>query len=194
MLRYLIFILAYLLGTIPSAYLAGMVKKIDVRKHGSGNMGATNSFRILGPLWGILVLAADALKGGLAAYLCYLVFGPWGGIIGGLLAIFGHSFNPFFGLKRTGKGAACGLGVLLILVPKVTLVAVIIFVLVAFISRYISLASISAAISVIITVFVFDVDLPYKVLGVIGATVIVLLHQSNIRRLLSGTEAKFGKK
>lgn len=193
-MRYLIFILAYLLGTIPSAYLAGRYKKIDVRQSGSGNMGATNSFRVLGPLWGILVLAADAVKGGLAAYFCFIVFGPWGGIIGGLLAMLGHSFNPFFGFSRTGKGAACGLGVIFVLVPKVTIVAVIVFVLVAFISRYISLASIIAAISVIISVFAFDVDLPYKVLGFLGAAVVITLHQSNIKRLLKGTEAKFGKK
>ncbi|UWG99042.1 glycerol-3-phosphate 1-O-acyltransferase PlsY [Dehalobacter sp. DCM] len=193
-MNYLLFVLAYLLGTIPSAFLAGKLKHIDVRKHGSGNMGATNSFRVLGPVWGIIVLVMDALKGGLAALICYQVFGPWGGIIGGILAMVGHSFNPFFGFKRTGKGAACGLGIIIFLIPKVTIVLIVVFVLVALISRYISLASITSAISVAISVFIFDVDLPYKVLAVVGATGIIILHQSNIKRLIKGTEAKFGKK
>ncbi|OCZ49530.1 glycerol-3-phosphate 1-O-acyltransferase PlsY [Dehalobacter sp. TeCB1] len=193
MFAYLIFLLAYLLGALPSAFLAGKIKNIDVRKHGSGNMGATNTFRVLGPLWGIGVLAADALKGGLAAYLCWLVFGPWGGIAGGLLAMLGHSFNPYFGFKRTGKGAACGLGVIVVLVPKVTIVALVVFILVVLVSRYVSLGSILAAVTVIIMAFVFQEPLEYKVLALVGASTVIFLHQSNIKRILNGTEAKFGK-
>jgi glycerol-3-phosphate acyltransferase PlsY len=87
MTTYLVFILAYFLGAIPFAYLAGRLRQIDVRKEGSGNIGTTNAFRLLGAKLGIAVLVGDILKGVLAAGLTYHYFGPWGGIIGGFLAM-----------------------------------------------------------------------------------------------------------
>jgi acyl phosphate:glycerol-3-phosphate acyltransferase len=191
--RYAIFIIAYLLGAIPFAYLAGKYKNIDVRKHGSGNIGTTNAFRLLGAKLGIMVLLGDAFKGALAAWFGLFFFGPWGGIIGGLLAMLGHSFNPFFGLKPSGKGVASGFGIILVLMPKVTLIAASLFVFVVYITRYVSMGSVVGALAVGISVFLFQEPLAYKVFGVIAATGVVLRHRTNFQRVLNGTESRFGK-
>lgn len=191
--RFAIFIIAYVLGAIPFAYLAGRYKNIDVRKHGSGNIGTTNAFRLLGAKLGILVLVGDAFKGALAAGLGYTFFGPWGGIIGGLLAMAGHSWNPFFGFKPSGKGVASGFGIILVLMPKITVIAVTLFVLVVFLTRYVSMGSAVAALTVGILVFIFQEPLAYKVFGVIAATGVILRHRTNFQRVLNGTENRFGK-
>lgn len=130
MLKYVIFVLAYLAGAIPFAYFAGALKQVDVRKGGSGNIGATNAFRLLGPKLGLAVLAGDSLKGALAAWSCYYFWGPWGGLVGGMLAIAGHSWNPFFGFRPKGKGVATGLSILIALMPKIALIVTSVFVLV----------------------------------------------------------------
>ena len=193
---YAIFILAYFLGAVPFAYFAGRFKQIDVRKHGSGNIGTTNAFRLLGVKLGIVVLLGDALKGALAAGLAYNYnsFGPWGGICGGLLAMAGHSWNPFFGFRPSGKGVASGFGIILVLMPKVTLIAITLFVLIVFVTRYVSLASAIAALSVAICVFVFSEPAAYKFFGLIAATVVIIRHRTNFQRIRNGTEHRFGKK
>lgn len=192
--RYAIFVIAYLLGAIPFAYLAGRYKGIDVRKHGSGNIGTTNAFRLLGAKLGIMVLLGDALKGALAAWLAYLIFGSWGGIVGGLLAMAGHSWNPIFGFKPSGKGVASGFGIILVLMPKITLIAATLFILVVFFTRYVSMGSTIGALAVGICVFLFQEPLAYKFFGVIAATVVVLRHRTNFLRIRNGTESRFGKK
>lgn len=192
--RYAIFVLAYLLGSIPFAYLAGRYKNIDVRKHGSGNIGTTNAFRLLGAKLGILVLLGDTLKGALAAGLGLSFFGPWGGIIGGLLAMLGHSFNPFFGFKPSGKGVASGFGIILILMPKITLIAVSLFVLVVYLTRYVSMGSVAGALVVGTFVFIFNEPLAYKVFGMIASVGVILRHRTNFKRVLNGTENRFGEK
>lgn len=194
MLEYLVFLAAYLLGTIPFAFLAGKIRKIDVRQHGSGNMGATNAYRILGKKWGIGVLVGDAIKGGLAAYICYLFFGPWGGVAGGLLAMLGHSWNPYFGFKPSGKGVASGFGIIAVLMPEVTIIAGTIFVLVVLVSRYVSLGSILGALSVIVMVFAFQEPYAYKLFAIIAVSMVILRHRTNVGRILNGTESKFGHK
>lgn len=194
MAEYLVFLAAYLLGTLPSAYLAGKINKIDVRGEGSGNLGATNAYRLLGKKWGIGVLAADAIKGGLAAYLCALFFGPWGGIAGGLLAMLGHSWNPYFGFKPSGKGVASGLGIIIVLMPEVTIISVTVFILVVAVSRYVSLGSILGALTVIVMVFAFREPPAYQLFAVIAVSMVILRHRANIKRILNGTEAKFGQK
>jgi len=194
MLKYLVFVIAYLLGTIPSAFLAGKFQGIDIRKHGSGNIGATNAYRLLGKKAGITVLVVDALKGGLAAYICFVPFGPWGGIGGGLLAMIGHSWNPYFGFKPSGKGVASGLGVITILMPKVMLIAIAVFVLTVFVTKYVSLGSMLGALTVLIMSFVFGEAIAYKIFAVIGVSLVLLRHRTNIIRILNGTEPKFGQK
>ena len=191
---YAVFILAYFLGAIPFAYLAGRLKQIDVRKQGSGNIGTTNAFRLLGVKLGIAVLLGDILKGVLAAGLTYHYFGPWGGIIGGLMAMAGHSWNPFFGFRPSGKGVATGCGIILVLMPKVALLAALIFVVIAYTTRYVSLGSLTAAVAVAISVFIFPEPAPYRIFGLIAAAGIIIRHRTNIQRLLQGTENRFGQK
>lgn len=191
---YAIFILAYFLGAVPFAYFAGRLKQIDVRKHGSGNMGTTNAFRLLGVKLGIAVLLGDALKGALAAELAYNFFGPWGGICGGLLAMAGHSWNPFFGFRPSGKGVASGFGIILVLMPKVTLIAITLFVIIVFVTRYVSLGSAIAALSVAICVFVFSEPVAYRFFGLIAASVIIIRHRTNFQRIRNGTEHRFLEK
>ncbi|MEL1136237.1 glycerol-3-phosphate 1-O-acyltransferase PlsY [Desulfitobacterium sp. THU1] len=186
--EYAIFVIAYLLGAIPFAYFAGRYKGIDVRKHGSGNMGTTNAFRLLGAKLGVLVLIGDAIKGALAAYLGYHFFGPWGGIVAGLLAMTAHSWNPFFGFKPSGKGVASGFGIILILMPEITIIAIIIFVLVVFLTRYVSMGSVLGALAVGVLVFIFNEPLAYKVFAVIAVSGVVIRHRTNMQRVLKGTE------
>jgi len=194
MSRYFIFILTYLLGAVPFAYFAGRLKGIDVRRHGSGNIGTTNAFRLLGVKLGISVLLGDALKGALSALLGYWVFGPWGGVVGGLLAMAGHSWNPFFGFRPSGKGVAAGFGIITVLMPKVMLIAIALFLLVVGTTRYVSMGSVVGALTVAIAVFVFPEPIAYKVFGLIGASIVLVLHRANFQRVLQGTEHRFGEK
>jgi glycerol-3-phosphate acyltransferase PlsY len=207
--RYLIFILAYCLGAIPFAYLAGLLKGIDIRLHGSGNIGTTNAFRLLGVKLGILVLLGDFLKGAIAAFLGLKVFGDstvflglpilgdsaaWGGIIGGFLAMAGHSWNPLFGFRPSGKGVAAGFGIITVLMPKVMFLAIGAFLLVVLITRYVSMGSVVGALTVAITAFVLPEPFAYRFFGVVAASAVIALHRGNINRVLNGTERRFGDK
>jgi glycerol-3-phosphate acyltransferase PlsY len=195
--KYAIFLLAYLLGAIPFAYFAGRLKNIDVRKHGSGNIGTTNAFRLLGAKLGIAVLVGDILKGDLAAGLANYFFGTWngwGGVCGGLLAMAGHSWNPFFGFRPSGKGVATGCGVMLVLMPIVTLIAALIFAAVVYVSRYVSLGSLIAALVVAICVLIFNEPFAYRFFGLVAAIVIIIRHRTNIQHLRNGTENRIGQK
>ena len=192
--RYLIFILAYCLGAIPFAYLAGQLKGIDVRRHGSGNIGTTNAFRLLGAKLGILVLLGDFLKGAMAAALGFWAFGAWGGIIGGFLAMAGHSWNPIFGFRPSGKGVAAGFGIITVLMPKVMFLAIAVFLLVVWITRYVSMGSVIGALTVAIAVFIFPVPFAYQVFGCVAALAVIALHRGNFKRVLNGTEHRFGDK
>jgi glycerol-3-phosphate acyltransferase PlsY len=202
--RYLVFILSYCLGAIPFAYLAGQLKGIDVRRHGSGNVGTTNAFRLLGVKLGILVLLGDFMKGAMAAEIGYWALGPltlghtalapWGGIIGGLLSMAAHSWNPFFGFKPSGKGVAAGFGIITVLMPKVMLLAIALFVLVVWTTRYVSMGSVTGALTVAIFVFIFPEPSAYRFFGLVGAATVIILHRANFKRVLQGTEHKFGEK
>lgn len=195
--KYAVFLLAYLLGAIPFAYLAGRLKKVDVRKQGSGNIGATNAFRLLGAKLGITVLVGDILKGVLAAGLANYFFGDWngwGGVCGGLLAMAGHSWNPFFGFRPSGKGVATGCGVMLVLMPWVTLIAALIFAAVVYVSRYVSLGSVTAAVAVAVCVLIFTEPPAFRFFGLVAAAAIIIRHRTNIQRLRNGTENRIGQK
>ncbi len=192
--RYLIFILAYCLGSIPFAYLAGKLKGIDVRRHGSGNIGTTNAFRLLGVKLGIVVLLGDFLKGAMAATLGFWAYGAWGGIIGGFLAMAAHSWNPLFGFRPSGKGVAAGFGIITVLMPKVMFLAIALFLLVVWITRYVSMGSVVGAITVAIAVFLFSEPFAYQVFGLVAASLVIVLHRSNIQRVFNGTEHRFGDK
>ena len=192
--RYLIFILAYCLGAIPCAYLAGQLKGIDVRQHGNGNIGTTNAFRLLGAKLGSLVLLGDFLKGALAATLGFWAYGAWGGIIGGFLAMAAHNWNPLFGFRPSGKGVAAGFGIITVLMPKVMLLAIALFLLVVWLTRYVSMGSVVGALTVGIAVFVFPEPFAYQVFGLVAATAVIALHWGNFKRVWQGTEHRFGDK
>jgi glycerol-3-phosphate acyltransferase PlsY len=208
----IIVILSYLIGSIPNSILISKaVSGIDIRNHGSGNAGGTNVMRVLGWKYGLIVIFLDALKGAIAVVIISrLFFGPLPfenvspfddftlvQIIAGMSAVIGHIWTVFAGFKG-GKGIATALGMLLTLITIDMLIAVGIFALVVLISRYVSLGSIIAAISVPATLFIrenlFHVDIPgYSTLFpfIIGVTALVIFtHRKNLVRIINGNENK----
>ena len=213
-----IVLLAYLVGSIPSGIIINkIVKGIDIREHGSGNAGGSNVFRILGWKYGVLVIILDALKGSLAVILVarlYLGSFPFPNatpfddftlvqIIAGVSAVFGHIWTIFAGFKG-GKGIATALGFLVTIITIDMILALAVFGIVVLVSKYISLGSLSAAVSIPIILAVrenvFGVDisgyhtiLPFTIFL---ALLVMYTHRSNISRLLSGNESRisFAKK
>ncbi|MFA4905216.1 MAG: glycerol-3-phosphate 1-O-acyltransferase PlsY [Candidatus Margulisiibacteriota bacterium] len=184
----LFIILGYLSGSIPFGYLIAKLKGVDIRKTGSGNIGATNIFRTLGPAAGILVFALDFIKG-LAPTLAALFYlkDPLQVILVGLFAILGHSFSIFLKGKG-GKGAATGLGVLAVIAPDILAFTAILVVILIFTTRYVSIGSIFGAAAVAALMFILGKPLPYAVASLLAAALIVARHIPNIKRLLNGTE------
>ena len=198
--------IGYLLGSCPSGLLVSRARGVDIRRHGSGNIGATNVLRVLGKRWGYLVFALDALKGSAAVWIAFglaSAINPGGpyrevvGIAGGLACILGHTF-PVWLRFRGGKGVATSAGVLLGLMP-VAVVSVFAVWLVLFKStRYVSLASIGAAFALPLFVILYlrikmltgPSLLPFSILI---AGVVIWRHRSNIQRLFRGNEQRFGQ-
>lgn len=186
----LFIILGYLSGSIPFGFLVAKLKGVDIRKTGSGNIGATNIFRTLGPTAGILVFALDFIKGlapTLAAW--FYLKDPLQVILVGLAAILGHSFSIFLKGKG-GKGAATGLGVLAVIAPDILAFTAILVVILIFTTRYVSVGSIFGAASVAALMFILGKPLPFAVVSLLAAALIVIRHIPNIKRLLNGTESK----
>jgi acyl phosphate:glycerol-3-phosphate acyltransferase len=187
----LILLLAYLLGSIPFGYIfAKKFGKTDIRKHGSGNIGATNVLRVMGWKLALPVFVLDLLKGFCSVFLAQL-FGSGSllPLIAGILVMIGHSFPLFLGFKG-GKAAATAIGVLLALSGWVTLALFAAALLVLAVTRYVSLASIVGSLLVPIFFWLFGFDLPHIIFGLAVAALVVFRHQANIKRLLSGTEPK----
>lgn len=193
-------IISYLLGSIPSAYIiSNIFSKIDIRKHGSGNVGATNVFRVLGKLPGILVLIFDIAKGLLAVvYLPDLLGLPEDiyRALFGLLAVVGHIWTAFLHFKG-GKGVATSLGVLLGLAIKIAALravlalALVSWVVIFLISGFVSLASVLTVLFVPVFMLILNQPIEIVLLGVILCIIIVYKHTSNINRLLRGEESRF---
>ena len=193
-------IVAYLLGSIPFGYLIVRASgRGDVRRHGSGNIGATNVARVSGTLSGLLTLALDAAKGYFAVWLAAAT--TVGNIrwmmVAALLALIGHLFPVWLGF-RGGRGVATGAGVFLAISWQAVLGAAVVFLLVMIFWRYVSLASISAAASLPLLVYLFYADAPGLApplivsAGTSAAMVLVIWrHRPNIRRLLEGSEPRF---
>lgn len=206
-----VILISYLIGAFPTAILAGkLLKGIDIREHGSGNAGATNVFRVLGPKAGLIVLFIDMFKGFAPVWwLSGLIPAAQGNpeyaalfqILSGLAAISGHIWTIFAGF-RGGKGVGTAAGVFLALQPVPVLICLGIFIIVVSISRYVSLGSMTAAASLPILlllknyVFAAPVALTVFLLSCLLAVLIAFMHRENIRRLMSGTENKlsFSKK
>jgi glycerol-3-phosphate acyltransferase PlsY len=190
------FVAAYLLGSLPTSWIVvKLVKGQDLRKLGSGNLGATNLFRQLGWRWALPAALIDVAKGTVPV----LVFGPRTGggdlmaLALGVTAVLGHVFSLFVNFKG-GKGVATGAGVLLGLAPWAALVAIAVWAVVVKVSGYVSLGSIVAAAALVPALWLIypakrDLVLPFALL----AALIVLLHRANIQRLLNGTEHRFGR-
>jgi len=200
-------VIAYLLGSIPSAVWIGKwFHKIDVREHGSGNAGTTNTIRVLGWVTGIPVLLIDITKGWLAAMLpVFLHLAGHGStlltnlqMITGIVAIIGHIFPVFAGF-RGGKGVATVFGVFLALQPLLTLCSMGIFLIVLFITGIVSVSSMIAGLSfpVFLFLFFYTPSVFFKIFAIIVGIALIVTHRKNIGRLLRGEEAKlikFGKK
>jgi len=187
-------VLAYFLGAIPWAYLmAKATKGIDIRQYGSGNVGFTNALRTIGKGPAILVLIGDVGKG-IAAVLIAKHFGtPLIATLAGLMVVMGHNYSIFLGFKG-GKGAAAGFGALLALLPFEAMLAVLVWAVIVFTTRYVSLGTILGAFIVPIATLFFHKEIHYILFSVLGATFVIVKHHSNISRLLNGTERKIGEK
>ncbi|GAB6075991.1 glycerol-3-phosphate 1-O-acyltransferase PlsY [Desulfurobacterium crinifex] len=185
-------VLAFIFGSIPFGYVIGKLKGVDVRQHGSGNIGATNVSRVLGKKYGALVLFLDALKGSLPVLILKILNYPLEyQVLAGFFAILGHCFSPFLKFKG-GKGVATGLGVFLVVSPKITLITFFIFLLVFFLTRYVSLSSITAALSYPVIFKLFGKPSDFTSLLIfLTAFVVVGKHYQNIIRLLKGEEKRF---
>ena len=182
-------LLSYFLGSIPNGlWLCRALWHVDLRQHGSHNIGATNAWRTLGKGPGFLVFFLDMLKGLLAVWLGEMLVGtPLVMILCGVLAIVGHSLSLFLRFHG-GKGVATGLGVILMLMPKVTVIVFLVWLLLVLATRYVSLGSIVAAALVPVLALVFGYPALYVAFGVLAAALIIVRHRSNITRLLNRTE------
>lgn len=183
---------AFLIGSIPTAYwYAKYFHNIDIRKHGSGNVGATNSLRVIGKKAGIVVLLVDMLKGLLPVLAAkYLNFPAENVLLMGIFAVLGHLFSPFVGFKG-GKGIATSLGVILAFSPLAALASIVLFAITLYIFRYVSLSSIIGVITFLIFLMVEGKSSQTVQLLALGLAVLLIIsHRQNIKRLFKGTESK----
>lgn len=191
--------IAYLLGAIPTGYLLARIKGVDIRKVGSGNIGATNVYRCIGKSWGILTFVLDFLKGYLPAVIFPILYQRWGveisgahlSLLCGCLAVIGHNW-PVYLRFRGGKGMATGAGALLGFAPLAMLIGVICWLVFFLATRYVSLASILAAVLIVACSWWFYrgqilIPIALSVMGVI----VIWRHKTNLQRLLAGTEYRF---
>jgi glycerol-3-phosphate acyltransferase PlsY len=196
-------VVSYLLGSIPVGYLiVSATTGSDVRQTGSGGTGATNVSRRAGTGAGVVTLILDALKGAAAVLIASIFFtgvdSAWWIGAAGLIAILGHIFPIWLGF-RGGKGVATGVGVFAVLTPFAVFCSAVAFVGIFTVTRYVSLASITAALMMPVFVLIYGLFepgldmIPNLVIALLGAILIVLAHSANIGRLLSGTESKFGQ-
>ena len=203
--------LSYLVGSIPTSILVARARGVDIRAHGSGNAGATNVFRVLGPKLGVGVMVLDLLKGVVAVGLIALIridgepgwMAPnahgWLMVAAGAAAVLGHIYTIYAGFKG-GKGVATGAGVALALAPVPVLVGAVLFGAIVALTRYVSLASMVAASSLPLTqlvrewVFGIDVPAPMMWFCAVIPFLILFTHRTNIGRLLHGQESRITTK
>ncbi len=194
MLQILSILIGYFLGSIPfGLILCRYIFGIDIRKLGSGNIGATNVHRNTGLVLGISVLILDLLKGFFSAWIGFSLAGEYGAVAGGLAAIAGHNWS--FYLKFVGgKGVATTAGVAIFLFPKAFLILLPLWVIIVAITKYVSLASVTSAIVMPFCVYLFGYTLPYIAMSILAGAFAVYRHKENIKRLKTGNESKFSLK
>jgi glycerol-3-phosphate acyltransferase PlsY len=200
MVEFLLIVLAYLIGSIPTAvWVSKKYFGIDIRDYGSGNAGATNTFRVLGQKWGTIVMLIDVLKGVIATSLYILdafymtdELQRTNFMIGlGLAAVIGHIF-PIWADFKGGKGVATLLGMALAIQPLVAVSCIGVFIIVLYLTRFVSLSSILAGVSFMVFIlFIFnEKETLYRIFAILVALMVVLTHQKNIGRIIRGTESK----
>lgn len=205
MIWLLIAIVSYLIGSIPSGYFVARSQGVDIRQTGSRNIGATNVLRVMGKKWGYLVFLCDTFKGFLAVKLGLLlaahslVSPVLGGVIAAIACILGHNYTIWLGFKG-GKGIATSGGVVLALFPIAVVCCIaLIWSIVFYAGKYVSLASIAAAVALPFAVFLIVAKTGTEFWILFGFSVLISAlavwrHQANIMRLMNGTESRFGKK
>jgi glycerol-3-phosphate acyltransferase PlsY len=182
----------YLAGSMPFGYwLVRALKHDDIRKHGSGNIGATNVWRAYGRRLGVPVILLDVLKGLVPALVATLLVGDLAGVLAGGAAMLGHWRPLFLGFARGGKTVATAGGTLFGVAPLVGLAAAAVWIVVFLVGRYASVASILSAASIPLLAWAFGEPWPVIWFGLAAAVAVALLHKANIRRLAAGTENRF---
>lgn len=191
LINILLIVAAYLIGSVPTGLLLGKSMGVDIRAAGSGNIGATNAYRTLGKKVGILTLVGDCIKGAVPVLALKLMGLPdlWI-ILAGLAAFLGHVYSVFLGFEG-GKGVATALGVFLVISPLSVLCSLMVFLLVVWKWRYVSLGSIIAACAMPVFVILIEHKSFPTLLAVIISSIIIQKHRDNIERLKAGTESKF---
>lgn len=207
----LIFVIlfAYFAGSIPTGYLVGLARGLDIRKEGSGNIGATNVFRVLGKPLGILVLIVDAAKGYLGAAIGAWIYwrffgvpdesGLFGGVskvpllMTGVASVLGHNFSCWLKFKG-GKGIATTAGALIAWAPLAFAVVISVWIIMAWLTRYVSVASIVAALALPFAVWGFQKDVGMTLVASLISIMAIWKHKTNIQRLRRGEENKIGQR
>lgn len=193
-------VIAYLLGSIPTAVWIGKMRyNLDIREHGSKNAGATNTFRVLGKRAGIVVLTVDVLKGVLAVVLPFIMNSyEWTNdhlihikIVAGILVVVGHIF-PIFASFKGGKGVATSLGVILGVHPQAALICIILFLAVFIAFNYVSLGAIVASIAfpLLVEYLFHNTNTSLMIFSIVLSSAVIILHHKNIKRLIAGNENK----
>ncbi|MDO5725410.1 MAG: glycerol-3-phosphate 1-O-acyltransferase PlsY [Tissierellia bacterium] len=194
-LKYLLVsIIGYLLGSISPSYYIGLKKGIDIRTKGSGNLGTTNSFRVLGKNAGIVTLIADVLKGIIAVLIGRAICGITGGYLAGFFAIVGHDY-PFYLDFKGGKGVATSLGVMLILEPKIAIIAIILGLIVILSTGMVSAGALTGfTVYPILYLFLEYNYIWYKILIIFTVCILgIIRHRANIKRIINKTEGTIWK-
>lgn len=185
----------YLIGSTPfGVVLVSLLRGEDVRVQGSGNIGASNVWRLYGRRLGVPVALLDIAKGFVPAYVGLKVGGDWVGVLTGAAAMVGHARPVWLGFQKGGKMVATGGGVTLALAPVAAGLCLIVWIVVMVLFRYASLASLVAAAVLPILCLVLDEPWPTVIFATAASLAVVVLHRQNIRRLLAGTEARFGRR
>lgn len=192
-------VIGYLLGSLNTSIIVGKIYKIDVREHGSGNAGATNTLRVLGKLPALLVVLGDIFKGVIACIIGRYLGGESspgvyaGEYLGGLFAVLGHNWPVYFGFKG-GKGVATSFAVALMFSPAAAGICLLCFIVIVALTRYVSLGSIISGVAFPIAAILLKEPALLVGTGAVLGLLIVLRHVSNIRRLLAGQEKKLNFK
>ncbi len=196
MMQLVAVLFGYIVGSVPFGLLAGRLRGVDIRRHGSGNIGTTNALRLLGPHWAALVLLLDAGKGFAAGFFASSLFGPgdpWIAALGGLSSIAGHNWSIFLRFDG-GKGAATTLGVFLFLAPEVVPVALSITILSVILTRYMSLGSVLGVATGALLILTGNYSLAVRFAAVLAALWSLWQHRDNIGRLQRGEERRIGER